>query len=874
MKKTYLHCSLMSILVVCVSCLFLSCTEGPEQPAEAVANGEAPPGPTAAITLEADPTSIAANGASSSTIKATLKDVSGEAVATGTVISFSTTLGTFANGSTSYARATAGDTGTTIVSLIAGTASGTAGVGATSNGVTQTVSVEFTAQALSTIGLISLGAGSTSLIADGLSTTTITATVLDSSQNPVADGTTVGFINNTNYGTLSATTAQTSGGAASVILTSPTKAGYAAVIRATTGNLTDTVTVSFIPGPPFRIYANVNPQTISAVPLICPNDSARIAATVVDISDNPVADGTEVVFSIDKGWIWDTYPECPEPGEAIPVVDSKTVSTANGSARIAIYADNRVETGTVDICVGGLCYEDATGNRGIEVSYGATTGESSGLPNTVELTLSVTSIQVKGTGGTETATITAEVRDESGNPIDDSYTASDGSTTAGSAIFTSATAKFSTKGFSANDTLSINSGTDNGVYTISSVDSDTQVTLNQAMTTTASGLNFTATVKDNITFEILLGPGGGETIDGQTSSSTKSTVDGEVNAILTSGTYPGSVTVRVTCTQGGKTATATSPVIGIESGPPFNITIYQDAGLEDNGDGTVSQIISALVQDQYGNPVPDDSAIYFGLVDNPNNGYKSNGADGVTNGTTTFTSASTNFSGDGVGQNNTLIILEGQDEGGYIISTVGTTTVTLVTTLSGTETNLDFVAGDAERGQICGGATTGNREPDGTCTPSSGTAVKGVAHTRLTWGAPAIWKPYNLFAATQGRGLGRSLSDSYPALTRVGFPIAIDVSVVPSKVTGGTTVSVYAHLHDGAENPHDIGGQVMTFTTSDTANSGFGAVGTVSETATGGDDGWASVTNLETLVAAPANTSVTITVSAGGYTGSATLTIN
>lgn len=181
--------------------------------------------------------------------------------------------------------------------------------------------------------------------------------------------------------------------------------------------MTDTITVSFIPGPPFRIYADVNPQTIPAVFYYCPDDSSRIVATVVDMNDNPVADGTEVVFSIDKGWIWDDFPECPDPGGTIPVVASKTVSTANGTARIAVLGSNRVETGTVDICVAGLCYEDASGNRGVQVSYGATTGEASGLPNSIELTLSATSIQVKGTGGTETATITAKVYDETGNPM-------------------------------------------------------------------------------------------------------------------------------------------------------------------------------------------------------------------------------------------------------------------------------------------------------------------------------------------------------------------------------------------------------------------------------------------------------------------------
>lgn len=96
MKKTYLHYGLISILIVCVSALFISCAESP-------AGGL---GQTASIELGADPTSIPADGSRSSAITATLKDSAGGAVSEGTSVTFSITLGTFPNDSRSYTLST------------------------------------------------------------------------------------------------------------------------------------------------------------------------------------------------------------------------------------------------------------------------------------------------------------------------------------------------------------------------------------------------------------------------------------------------------------------------------------------------------------------------------------------------------------------------------------------------------------------------------------------------------------------------------------------------------------------------------------------------------------------------------------------------
>ncbi len=573
MKKAYLHYSFISILIICVSALFISCDTWPG--GEEGAPGAI--GQTASITLAASESSIPADGSRSSAVTATLTDSTGQPVSTGTSVTFSTTLGTFPNGSTSYPLSTPDATGIATVSLIAGTATGTAVVTAESNSVTQTVTIDFTA-----------------------------------------------------------------------------------------------------------------------------------------------------------------------------------------------------------------------------VAFG--TGPGTGEPVYIVITADPAAIQVKGTGGVESAAVTASVKDENGQQYNDST--------------------------------------------------------------------------DNIRFEILAGPGGGEALhsgDGSPSTSeTTTTVEGVATVCLNSGTISGTVRIRVTVLNDGSgnalamPITAISTEIGIEAGEPFNITIYTAPTVLDNGDGSTSWIISAMVQDQYGNPVADNTGVYFGLVDN----VLSFGANGVTNATNTFSSAGTDFSGDGLVQFDTLIILEGQDEGGHIIDTSANGSVTLGYNITGSETSLNFVAGNAEYGQICGVVPTGNLEPDTTCTPSSGTAMKGVAHTRLTWISEAIWNPFYLYAESEGRNIGDTLAGTYAGVT----PVTIDVTIFPSTVTGAATgISVYAHLYDGADN--DIPDQTLTFTTSNTSDTGFGALGTPTNTDITDVNGRASVSNLVTDNVG-ATTTVTIKVSVGSYSGSATLTIN
>ncbi len=384
---------------------------------------------------------------------------------------------------------------------------------------------------------------------------------------------------------------------------------------------------------------------------------------------------------------------------------------------------------------------------------------------------------------------------------------------------------------------------------------------------------------NNIKFEIINGPGGGELLDSgdgtPATSKTLTTSGGTASLLLRSGSISGTVTTQIAILNDaagnplGSQIISRSTDISIEAGTPADILIYRDNTMVDNKDGSISQAFSALVKDQYGNPVKDNTAVYFGIIDNQPNGYLVNGTDGTTTSSSaTFTSATSDFST--LKHFDTLIITSGNDQGGHIVldAAPSGTSITLSNTMNSTASSLSFVAGNAELGTVCGTVPTGTIGYDTTCSPTDTgiPAIKGIAHTLVTWPSQATWQPFTLYAETEGRTLGAYFSGTYSAVA----PVTIDVTLPYSTVTGGTPVNIYAHIYDGANN--DLGGLTLTFTTDNSTDTGFGAIGTASTTSVADANGYTSAVTLNTQ-AVTADTSVTITVSMAQYSGTAALTL-
>ncbi len=150
--------------------------------------------------------------------------------------------------------------------------------------------------------MLNLGRNPASITANGASTSAITADMTKNSDNVVTagvpDGTTIGFT--TTSGSLSKASENTVSGIAAVTLTSSTVPGIATVTAAAPGSADygkTSSTVTFKPGTASTITFTAVPDKIIANG----TSTSALTATLRDPLGNPVADGTDVVFTTDQG---------------------------------------------------------------------------------------------------------------------------------------------------------------------------------------------------------------------------------------------------------------------------------------------------------------------------------------------------------------------------------------------------------------------------------------------------------------------------------------------------------------------------------------------------------------------------------------------
>ncbi|PIU67992.1 MAG: hypothetical protein COS84_02380, partial [Armatimonadetes bacterium CG07_land_8_20_14_0_80_40_9] len=247
------------------------------------------------IALNVSPEVLPADGVTQAGITAIVKDAQGNPAPQGTVVNFSTNIGTISNITTT----TNGQATAKVKSDTAGTALITASCQGVGGLISANVSLTFTTLK------ITLTANPTSIKADGLSTSIINAEVKKMTLTglvPVVNGTTVRFT--TDRGEVNPVTAATSGGTVSTTLKSSSMGGTATVIaQALPGDnptpydsdleARGTAEVIFTPYGPSTVTVSANPGSI-------PADGASITsltAELKDINGQPVADGTYVYFT-------------------------------------------------------------------------------------------------------------------------------------------------------------------------------------------------------------------------------------------------------------------------------------------------------------------------------------------------------------------------------------------------------------------------------------------------------------------------------------------------------------------------------------------------------------------------------------------------
>jgi hypothetical protein len=248
----------------------------------------------ATLTLTANPTSVKADNISFSTITAVLTDAVGEPALQGTQVDFTTSLGLFANGANHFQTVTDA-TGTSVAILYAGTSSGDVKVQCSAGGLVTYVMLNFGSQGGATLKLT---ANPTSINADGISFSTITAVLTDSAGGLPKQKTTVEFTTTLGTfagGSASFTTQTDATGTATAVLYAGTTPGDVKV-QCSAGGLVALTYLKFVnatSGPTASITLSVSNASIIADGI----SSSVITAILKDKNGLAVAIGTSASFA-------------------------------------------------------------------------------------------------------------------------------------------------------------------------------------------------------------------------------------------------------------------------------------------------------------------------------------------------------------------------------------------------------------------------------------------------------------------------------------------------------------------------------------------------------------------------------------------------
>ncbi|MDX4957735.1 invasin domain 3-containing protein [Delftia acidovorans] len=297
---------------------------------------------TSASTIVATPTSIVANGSSTSVLRVQLVDASSNPINTCTnTVAFTLNGGTQGTPSVGAASCTAGIYTGTVTSP---TAVGSGIFGFTINGsaAVATASVSYTAGPPST-SASTIVASPTSIIANGTATSTLTAQLKDASGNSIATcANTVAFtLNSGTQGSPAVGAGSCSAGVYTATITAPTAVGSGTFGFTINGSAaTATAVVNYTAGSPSN---GANGNLISASPLSVVADNtatSSISVALRDANGNPATDTVAHTIVFTKTGVGTTTPAAPtctiaanaNPATCSVTVKSATVGTASFTA--------------------------------------------------------------------------------------------------------------------------------------------------------------------------------------------------------------------------------------------------------------------------------------------------------------------------------------------------------------------------------------------------------------------------------------------------------------------------------------------------------------------------------------------------------------
>ena len=336
---------------------------------------------TLSSTITASPTSITADGSSTSTITVQLKYANGDnLVSNGGTVLLSTTSGSLsgvtANGDGTYTAIL-----TSVASVSAAIISGTLD----GSNITNTATVQFISSGTASTSTSTITASPTIITADGISTSAITVQLKDNiGTNLSTDGGTV--VLTASAGSISSVTPN-GDGTYSAILTSSISVGASTISGTLDGfAITDTASVQFVVG-----AASVSTSTITASPATITADGSSTSAITVQLIDangnTLISNGGTVVLATSSGSI------------------SAVTPNGDGTYSATLTSATNVGTATITGTLDTLAITDTA-------SVEFTAGNVSELSSTI--TASPASIIANGSS---TSTISVQLKDANNNDV-------------------------------------------------------------------------------------------------------------------------------------------------------------------------------------------------------------------------------------------------------------------------------------------------------------------------------------------------------------------------------------------------------------------------------------------------------------------------
>ncbi len=466
------------------------------------------------------------------------------------------------------------------------------------------------------IASVNVTADAEEIIADGEATATVTATVLDVNQEAAIDGTEVVF--STTSGTLSCPSASTAGcvetlggvkaqtanGIARVVLTSSMAIGTATV-TASADDVSDNVAIDFVAGAPYRVEMSANPNNLTANG----SQTSTINAVVFDAADRRLS-GVSILFELD-------------PVNMGQLSETVVTTSQTGLASVEFTAPTNLDQDTVTVIARD---EDGNELEGGQVSI--TLIEAQVASITAE-----TGADSIVADGETMVLVAATVNDPDGNAVSDgtevTFTTSAG--TFEGATDPAAQINRATTGGRA--TASLISATNVGTATITVTAGGVWNTVTVDFT---PGPAATLTAQANPS-KLTIGEGTTSTITMTVRDGFENFVPGETLTIQDSGIF-GSLDSRTAQTDasGSATVSYTPPSLVPQEGKD-EIPIVTTNGLEATveiqlvgpqiasillaaepttlpADGESQAIVSATLTLIGGDPAPDNTPVYFGVV--------------------------------------------------------------------------------------------------------------------------------------------------------------------------------------------------------------------------------------------------------------------